>query len=169
MILPPRGRSTSIGVKQAAVPSIRGHPAARDSSKTDGFVSRRSRSRPRRHRRRAGPPPLHHLRGCLSLQRDCTIYEGAAAVMLGWRHAHLRVDTSYGPRRPYIDKQPPPARCTNYEGADTPSTNYEGVDAQLGVGGTEREFPGTISWGMPKAFSSSVVVAQTTPYYCIIK
>mmetsp|Transcript_5475 Transcript_5475/g.11929 ORF Transcript_5475/g.11929 Transcript_5475/m.11929 type:complete len:90 (+) Transcript_5475:712-981(+) len=51
--------------------------------------------------------------------------------------------------RPNIDERPPTTtRCAYYEGANTPSTNYEGADAQLGVGGTEREFPGTTSRGM---------------------
>jgi hypothetical protein len=99
MILPPRGRSTSIGVKLAAVPSSCGRPATRDSSETDGFVHRRSRSRPRRRRRRAGPPPQHRQRECLYHLRDCTIYEGAAAVMLGWRTASSRFDASSGPGR----------------------------------------------------------------------
>mmetsp|Transcript_9572 Transcript_9572/g.21382 ORF Transcript_9572/g.21382 Transcript_9572/m.21382 type:complete len:229 (-) Transcript_9572:240-926(-) len=149
MILPPRGRSTSIGVKPAAAPPIHGHPAARDSPINDGFVHRRSPVPAPRCHRAVGPD-----------RRRSTAYEGAThrenapatrvlRPLLGWGISFASTRHDLRPR-PYISTSrvlllP---RCT-YESAEyTPRTNYEGADAQLGVGGTEREFPGTTSRGM---------------------
>jgi len=118
MILPPRGRSTSIGVKPAAAPPIHGHPAARDSPINDGFVHRRSPVPAPRCHRAVGPD-----------RRRSTAYEGAThrenapatrvlRPLLGWQTRYD--DETRSPATAVSTSVFQLPRCTNYEGADAP-------------------------------------------------
>eukprot|EP00562_Extubocellulus_spinifer_P034117 CAMPEP_0178700836 /NCGR_PEP_ID=MMETSP0699-20121125/11905_1 /TAXON_ID=265572 /ORGANISM="Extubocellulus spinifer, Strain CCMP396" /LENGTH=185 /DNA_ID=CAMNT_0020347235 /DNA_START=275 /DNA_END=829 /DNA_ORIENTATION=+ len=118
-------------------------------------------------RRRAGPPPQHRLRGC-NPSRECTSYEGAAAVAgLGDK---LRVDETRSPAPAvHIDEpRPPPTALHLRERRVYTAHQLRGCRRATGrrrhgTGVPRHNQPGYVY----KAFSSSVVVAQTNPFQCI--
>mmetsp|Transcript_9572 Transcript_9572/g.21383 ORF Transcript_9572/g.21383 Transcript_9572/m.21383 type:complete len:210 (-) Transcript_9572:154-783(-) len=119
-------------------------------------------------RRRAGPPPQHRLRGC-NPSRECTSYEGAAAVAgLGDK---LRVDETRSPAPAvHIDEpRPPPTALHLRERRVYTAHQLRGCRRATGrrrhgTGVPRHNQPGYVY----KAFSSSVVVAQTIPHHCIL-
>eukprot|EP00562_Extubocellulus_spinifer_P034147 CAMPEP_0178682268 /NCGR_PEP_ID=MMETSP0699-20121125/1680_1 /TAXON_ID=265572 /ORGANISM="Extubocellulus spinifer, Strain CCMP396" /LENGTH=173 /DNA_ID=CAMNT_0020326785 /DNA_START=1131 /DNA_END=1650 /DNA_ORIENTATION=- len=101
---------------------------------------------------RAAPPPQHRLRGCYP-SRECTSYEGAAAIA-GLANTLRRRDKISGHGR--IDERLPTTALHQLRGCRR--TN-------MGGGGTEREFPGHYKPGyVNKAFSTSVVATHTNQF-----